>query len=159
MYFGRVARIFEDAEVSRPDVERMKGLVGSGEGGEGEREVEMELEREMEEYDWNYSVGSPRSGGGHERVDTERDRRRSGDSGRGREGRRDRDRDWDVNDGAVGGVAVSPALVTFKRSWEGFVDSLIKEWNTFNLVSALLLSCVSSLFFPSFPSPALPQRD
>jgi hypothetical protein len=36
--------------------------------------------------------------------------------------------------------AVSPALARFKLSWEEFIDSLLKEWKTFNLVSALLLS-------------------
>ncbi|EIM85322.1 uncharacterized protein STEHIDRAFT_60002 [Stereum hirsutum FP-91666 SS1] len=46
----------------------------------------------------------------------------------------------------VGVGAVSPALVRFKRSWETFVDSLIKEWKTFNLVSALLLSAILTMF-------------
>lgn len=39
----------------------------------------------------------------------------------------------------------SPALQHFQRSWEAFIDSLIKEWKTFNIVSALLLSCVEHL--------------
>ena len=38
---------------------------------------------------------------------------------------------------------VSPALVRFKYSWEAFIDSLLREWKTLNLVSALLLSCVA----------------
>ena len=38
---------------------------------------------------------------------------------------------------------VSPALARFKISWENFVDTLMREWKTFNLVSALLLACVS----------------
>ena len=38
---------------------------------------------------------------------------------------------------------VSPALARFKLSWEMFVDTLLREWKTFNLVSALLLACVS----------------
>lgn len=37
---------------------------------------------------------------------------------------------------------VSPALSRFKVSWEEFVDSVMKEWKTLNLVSALLLSYV-----------------
>lgn len=34
--------------------------------------------------------------------------------------------------------SVSPALARFKHSWEQFVDSLIREWKTLNLVSVLL---------------------
>lgn len=34
--------------------------------------------------------------------------------------------------------AVSPALSRFKHSWEQFVDSLVREWKTLNLVSVLL---------------------
>jgi hypothetical protein len=37
---------------------------------------------------------------------------------------------------------VSPALVRFKNSWEAFIDSLLREWKTLNVVSALLLSYV-----------------
>lgn len=205
MYFGRVARIFEDAEVSRPDVGRLRELVGNGGGvggiggagggrgggGEGmgmgrrgwefEEEVDREVDREMEwmgerefgAYGYGgyrdyyearspYEVRSPRSA--HERLESrsragegvdERGRSmtmRSPRSGRERDVRSpggDAD-DWDdgmsrVEAGmGVGVGAVSPALVRFKRSWETFVDSLIKEWKTFNLVSALLLSCVFS---------------
>jgi hypothetical protein len=39
--------------------------------------------------------------------------------------------------------AVSPALVRFKRSWEAFVDSVLREWKTLNVVSALLLTYAS----------------
>lgn len=38
--------------------------------------------------------------------------------------------------------AVSPALARFKNSWEAFIDSLLREWKTQNVVSALLLSLV-----------------
>ena len=34
--------------------------------------------------------------------------------------------------------AVSPAIARFKHSWEQFVDSLLREWKTLNLVSVLL---------------------
>jgi hypothetical protein len=40
---------------------------------------------------------------------------------------------------------VSPALIRFKQSWEAFIDSLLREWKTLNVVSALLLSYVYSL--------------
>lgn len=35
---------------------------------------------------------------------------------------------------------VSPALIQFKHSWEAFIDSLLREWKTLNLVLALLAS-------------------
>jgi hypothetical protein len=41
---------------------------------------------------------------------------------------------------------VSPALLRFKHSWEAFIDSLLREWKTLNLVSALLLSAILSMF-------------
>ena len=82
MYFSRVSRVFEDAEVSRPEVERM--VVG----------LEM-----GEAFRWPSK---------HEWVTPN----------------------------------VSPALIRFKESWESFVDSVLKEWKTLNVVSALLLTCV-----------------
>lgn len=44
---------------------------------------------------------------------------------------------------------VSPALIRFKHSWEDFVDGVMKEWKTMNLVSALLLSYVFLLLLCS----------
>jgi hypothetical protein len=41
---------------------------------------------------------------------------------------------------------VSPAMARFKRSWEAFVDSVIREWKTLNIVSALLLTSILTLF-------------
>lgn len=41
---------------------------------------------------------------------------------------------------------VSSSLVRFKHSWEAFIDSLMREWKTLNVVSALLLSSASFLF-------------
>lgn len=43
---------------------------------------------------------------------------------------------------------VSPALVRFKHSWEAFIDSLLREWKTLNVVSALLLSSVDFQTLP-----------
>jgi hypothetical protein len=37
---------------------------------------------------------------------------------------------------------VSPPFSNLKSSWEGFVDLLMREWKTLNIVSVLLLSCV-----------------
>ncbi|EJF60038.1 hypothetical protein DICSQDRAFT_108072 [Dichomitus squalens LYAD-421 SS1] len=41
---------------------------------------------------------------------------------------------------------VSPALARFKISWENFVDTLMREWKTFNLVSALLCTTILTIF-------------
>ncbi|PFH46375.1 hypothetical protein AMATHDRAFT_155284 [Amanita thiersii Skay4041] len=41
---------------------------------------------------------------------------------------------------------VSPALIRFKNSWEFFIDSLMREWKTLNVVSALLLSAILTMF-------------
>jgi hypothetical protein len=38
---------------------------------------------------------------------------------------------------------VSPALIRFKESWESFVESVLKEWKTLNVVSTLLMTCVA----------------
>ncbi|KAI5988686.1 hypothetical protein F5J12DRAFT_728082 [Pisolithus orientalis] len=40
----------------------------------------------------------------------------------------------------------SQQLIRFKNSWESFIDSLLREWKTLNLVSALLLSATLSMF-------------
>ena len=88
IYFSRVCRVFEDAEVSRPEVERMVEGLEMG-----------------ETFRWPAN---------HE---------------------------WVVPN-------VSPALIRFKESWESFVDSVLKEWKTLNVVSALLLSCV--VFLPIY---------
>jgi hypothetical protein len=124
MYFTHVARIFEDAEVSRPDIQRM--IDARGGGGAYMMPAASET---------IYSnVGTAGSNHGREPGVT--------------------------NAGATvyaSGVAapnpyplpfpddwsppvVSPALIRFKHSWEAFIDSLLREWKTLNLVSALLLS-------------------
>jgi hypothetical protein len=35
---------------------------------------------------------------------------------------------------------ITPTLRRFKHSWEMFIDSLLREWKTLNVVSALLAS-------------------
>ena len=90
LYFSRVARIFEDAAVSRPEIQK---IIDACEGGETEN-VQGRTR----------TVGLPFP------------------------------EEWVPPN-------VSPALARFKRSWESFVDSLVKEWKTLNVLSALLLSC------------------
>ncbi|KIO29170.1 hypothetical protein M407DRAFT_21738 [Tulasnella calospora MUT 4182] len=41
---------------------------------------------------------------------------------------------------------VSPGLARFRNEWEDFIDNLLKEWKTFNVVSALLLSAILTIF-------------
>ncbi|KZV87320.1 hypothetical protein EXIGLDRAFT_652286 [Exidia glandulosa HHB12029] len=92
IYFSRVSRVFEDAEVSRPDIERLieRARVADGRGN---------------------VFPSPR--------------------------------EWQqgVEDGSV-----SRALGRFMENWEDFVDSLMREWKTLNVVSALLLSAIVAIF-------------
>ena len=89
LYFSRVSRIFQDAAVSRPELQRI--------------------------IDACEAVGT--------------------DSGRYR------------TTGAILPFPedwvppnVSPSLARFKLSWESFVASLVREWKTLNVLSALLLS-------------------
>ncbi|KAG8883158.1 hypothetical protein FRB97_007093 [Tulasnella sp. 331] len=41
---------------------------------------------------------------------------------------------------------VPPGLARFKDEWEDFIDHLVKEWKTFNVISALLLSAIMTIF-------------
>ncbi|KAG8935476.1 hypothetical protein FRC02_008027 [Tulasnella sp. 418] len=41
---------------------------------------------------------------------------------------------------------VPPGLSRFKNAWEDFVETLLKEWKTLNVVSALLLSAILTIF-------------
>ncbi|KIM42677.1 hypothetical protein M413DRAFT_121554 [Hebeloma cylindrosporum] len=132
MYFSRVARIFEDADVSRPDIQRMINNAG-GAGGA--------MPTAPHAVDQNASPLLQ-------------------DSIRGR-----------LQPGmvpaagasaAAGAISmmhmplpfpdewspplVSPALVRFKHSWEDFIDSLLREWKTLNVVSALLASAILTIF-------------
>lgn len=89
LYFSRVARIFEDAAVSRPEIQRI-----------------------IDAYE---STGTPSVQNLTSRIVLPFPE------------------DWVPPN-------VSPALARFKRSWENFVDSLVREWKTLNVLSALLLS-------------------
>ena len=89
LYFSRVARIFEDAAVSRPEIQRITDAYESV----GTASVQNLTSRIVLPFP----------------------------------------EDWVPPN-------VSPALARFKRSWESFVDSLVREWKTLNVLSALLLS-------------------
>ncbi|KAI0291930.1 hypothetical protein B0F90DRAFT_1647707 [Multifurca ochricompacta] len=95
LYFSRVARIFEDAAVSRPEIQRVIDACESvGVGSAQHRTTGLMLPFPEEWVPPN----------------------------------------------------VSPALARFKRSWESFVESLVREWKTLNVLSALLLSAILTLF-------------
>ncbi|KAL4241249.1 hypothetical protein ABKN59_000004 [Abortiporus biennis] len=102
LYFTRVARIFEDAEVSKHEIQRMIELC---------------------------YITDPESDGQHN------DRERATLAAQ-------------VSSATDEWVppAVSPALARFKNSWELFVDSLLREWKTLNLVSALLCTAILTMF-------------
>ena len=87
LYFSRVARIFEDAAVSRPEIQRI---------------IDACEPVNAQNMTGNVVLPFPE--------------------------------EWVPPN-------VSPALARFKRSWESFVDSLIREWKTLNVLSALLLTC------------------
>ncbi len=85
LYFSRVARIFEEADLTLPEIKKMA------------------LE--------TASQGSP---------DT-----------------------FDALSFEAGIAAVPPQYERLKVTWESFIDSVMREWKTFNIISVLLLSCVS----------------
>jgi hypothetical protein len=103
LYFTRVARLFEDADVSRPDIQRMIDMCNDP------APVRSDIE-----------AHPPGGGAGRDPYFFYPD-------------------EWTV-------PAVSPALARFKRNWEIFIDQLLREWKTLNLVSALLLSAILTLF-------------
>ena len=138
MYFSRVARIFEDAEVSKPEIQRMIDCGGSGPGmmttqfgnsglpttGTWEPNI---LAQSTPAHIPISSFPSPAPGV----------------------------RATGAISGSPRGVTaptplllldewtaplVSPALIRFRHSWEAFVDSLMREWKTLNVISALLAS-------------------
>ncbi|KZT13264.1 uncharacterized protein LAESUDRAFT_669722 [Laetiporus sulphureus 93-53] len=107
IYWSRVARVFEDAELSKPDVQRM-------------------IDNRLTARDCALA-GAPAA---HGRA-----------MPRGRDVILPFPEDWNP-------PSVSPALARFKHSWELFVDSLLREWKTLNLVSALLCTCVLFISAP-----------
>ncbi len=84
LYFSRVARIFEEADLTLPEIKKMA------------------LE--------TASRGSPNS--------------------------------FDALSFDAGIAAVPPQYEKLKMTWESFIDSVMREWKTFNIISVLLLSCV-----------------
>ncbi|KAL6300097.1 hypothetical protein BKA93DRAFT_829381 [Sparassis latifolia] len=105
VYLSRVARVFEDAEVSKPDIQRMINACTPDES----------------------SGATPTDGGSLLRPICRPSLPLPATE------------DWNP-------PMVSPALVRFKHSWEIFIDSLLREWKTLNLVSALFCTAILTMF-------------
>ena len=107
LYFSRIARVYEDAQLSKPDLDHM---------------IESYSSSRQQEQRQRIINSSPIPPGAHYHPASALPF----------------PDEWTNTN-------VSPALVRFKHSWEAFVDSLLREWKTLNLVSALLHSLVSCL--------------
>ncbi|KIK92789.1 hypothetical protein PAXRUDRAFT_146559 [Paxillus rubicundulus Ve08.2h10] len=105
LYFSRIARVYEDAQLSKPDLDRMIHFYS---GCNQQQRLR---------------ASSPIPPGAHYHPDLALPF----------------PEEWTTTN-------VPPALVRFKHSWEAFIDSLLREWKTLNLVSALLLSAILSMF-------------
>ncbi|KAJ7476957.1 hypothetical protein B0H11DRAFT_2194740 [Mycena galericulata] len=116
MYFSRVARIFEDADVSRPDIERM---ISVGIGSDALDLYSLPTASVRESLALSTRAATPIQSVVHLPLPIPDE--------------------WTP-------ALVSPALIRFKHSWEDFIGSLIKEWKTLNVVSALLLSAILTMF-------------
>jgi hypothetical protein len=105
LYFSRIARVYEDAQLSKPDLDCMiESYSSSRQQQQRQRIVRSSPIPPGAHYNPAAALPFPD--------------------------------EWTTTN-------VSPALIRFKQSWETFVDSLMREWKTLNLVSALLLSSVS----------------
>ncbi|TFL00158.1 hypothetical protein BDV98DRAFT_650534 [Pterulicium gracile] len=127
MYFSRVSRVFEDAEVSQPDIER---IIDS-----------FQRSTRFQVASFN-SPANPTATGigaaiGHSAQ--------VGSAPLTNMVPLPFPEDWSP-------PLVSDALIRFRHSWEEFIDSLMREWKTLNLVSALLLSAILTIF--QIPTPA-----
>ncbi|KAF9465768.1 hypothetical protein BDZ94DRAFT_303200 [Collybia nuda] len=89
LYFSRVARVFEDTELSMPDIRRMAVSATN---------QWKEKAMSIVNSNWNFEPS-----------------------------------------------LVPTPISNLKLSWEGFIDSLMREWKTLNLVSVLLLSAILTI--------------
>jgi len=148
MYFSRVARIFEDAEVSKPDIRRMietLGREGTATSGPGVMSMQAGNNGMTTTGTWEPNILA-QSTPAHIPMTTF-----------------SQPAPGMFSPGAISGVGatapvasmihmplpfpddwappiVSPALIRFKHSWEAFIESLLREWKTLNVVSAVLAS-------------------
>lgn len=101
LYWQRVARVFEDAEVSKPEIQRLIDACG--------------------DFAHDPSIDAAIATGFATPTTAQKPLAQGIPY----------PEEWNP-------PTVSPALARFKISWESFVDTLMREWKTFNLVSALL---------------------
>jgi hypothetical protein len=130
LYWSRVTRIFEDAEVSRGEIQRM---IDAASGATG--------------TSVNTAAARPTADGvdGTARNNPQPSRSANNERPPGLPRRISAREHWSrLLPPPEEWVPpnVSPALARFKRSWEAFIDAVMREWKTLNVLSALLLSCV-----------------
>ncbi|EIW81741.1 hypothetical protein CONPUDRAFT_136535 [Coniophora puteana RWD-64-598 SS2] len=166
LYFARIARVFEDAELSKPDIERMVEACWEGDwaslpqGRSHSHGPRRTHGRSPGHAHHSPSppprllgqglVGSPRAslarGLGIGATSAPASLAAGNDDAHEEGGATD---EWALpfpEEWVSGAADVPPSIVRFKRSWEEFIDSLLREWKTLNLVSALLLSAILSMF-------------
>lgn len=155
LYFSRVARIFREAEVSRPDIQRM---IEAGQNCAPPPSFDSHLDNHMAHAARQQQQPPPRYG---------QDQGAPG-TGYGRGRGKERAVHPSPSPSAAAGIGIAahvgvaaatagqvplgnaeppcplpimtPTLKRFKDSWEAFIDSLLREWKTLNVVSALLAS-------------------
>ncbi|PPR04908.1 hypothetical protein CVT24_007152 [Panaeolus cyanescens] len=146
MYFSRVARVFEDAEVSKPDILRMMNA------GYGSSRMANAAAPPNQQALGVSGQSSPAPLLPDNVNSTSNQRYPPTINALGMAAQ--------VAAAPAGSViftplpfpdewtpgTVSPALIRFKHSWEAFIDSLLKEWKTLNVVSALLASAILTIF-------------
>ncbi|KAG9118425.1 hypothetical protein FRC07_007072 [Ceratobasidium sp. 392] len=133
VYFTRVSKVFEEAELSRVEVQKM---IDASKRARTKRIRTERRRKSLEHVQAQVQGQAPASTSaapqaqGHRAIDfstidptdyfpTERE--------------------WST-------TIVSLSLQRFKQSWDEFMDSLNKEWKTLNVVSALLLSAILTMF-------------
>ncbi|PPR01360.1 hypothetical protein CVT24_006314 [Panaeolus cyanescens] len=101
LYFSRVARIFEEADLTLPEIKKMAFETAFRGKLADSNSVQRALEYAM-----------PIAGRGTGKGDA---------------------------------PAIPVAYECLKASWEFFIDSLMREWKTFNIISVLLLSAILTI--------------
>ncbi|KAJ3868124.1 MAG: hypothetical protein NXY57DRAFT_645881 [Lentinula lateritia] len=141
MYFSRVARIFEDAEVSKPDIKRM--IDACGRGGSHFQHSQTNATVTAPNIDTGINMKMPLPNNTLSTTAGADLRSTSAPNLAAAASVVDLPlplpEEWSL-------PLVSSSLIRFKLSWEAFIDSLMREWKTLNVVSALLLSAILTMF-------------
>lgn len=113
LYFNRVGRVFQEARISKQEVDAL--ILRSATGGPESWELDRSIKHHEDSDTYLGTTASP--------SPALRTVNLPGDSDREDHPRHQQDPLW-----------------RFKAEWEAFIESLIKEWKTLNVVSALLIS-------------------